>query len=70
MILSLYAGMMRAGIPMSEADKTDLGMYLRVIGHAAKQQADRPESADAGRGSGGSSKDVILLKRGTIDEFM
>lgn len=67
MILSLYAGMMRAGIPMSEADKTDLGMYLRVMGFVARQQAETPEPA--GR-SEKPHKDVVYLERGTIDDFM
>lgn len=70
MILSLYAGMMRAGIPMSEADKTDLGRYLRVMGHVIRQQEDCAERSTAGNGAGSSGKDVVLLKRGTIDEFL
>jgi len=67
MILSLYAGMMRAGIPMSEADKTDLGMYLRVMGFVVKQRTENPEPAG---GSEKPRKDVVYLKRGTIDDFM
>lgn len=69
MILSLYAAMLRAGIPLREADETELGMYLRVMGYVAKQQEERESSALAPSRNGRKQDNVIELKRGTIDQF-
>ena len=57
---------MRAGIPMREADATDLDMYLKVLGQAAKRDAQEREDR-SGRARDG--KKIVELKRGTIDQF-
>lgn len=69
MILNLYAAMLRAGIPLREADETELGMYLRVMGYVARQQHERANFSPAPSGNDGKQSNVIELKRGTIDEF-
>ena len=68
--MSLYAGMMRAGIPMREADETDLEMYLKVLAQAAKHDKDDkrqrgPKTENTPRGK----KRVVELQRGYIDDF-
>ena len=57
---------MRAGIAMREADATDLDMYLKVLGQAAKRDAQEREDR-SGRAQDG--KKIVELKRGTIDQF-
>lgn len=69
MILSLYAAMLRAGISLREADETELGMYLRVMGYVARQQDERENFPPAPSRNDGKQGNVIELKRGTIDEF-
>ena len=70
MILSLYAGMMRAGISMADADRTDLGRYLRVMGHVVRQQIDHTETGQMGHKPENAQKSIVYLKRGTIDQIM
>lgn len=64
-MLSLYAAMLHAGIPMVDIDKTDLHRYLRVLAFTAKR-ADK-------RGLGGTiaagKNATVELHRGTIDEI-
>lgn len=55
-LLTLYGGMLRAGIPMREIDKTDLHRYLRVLAHEChSKDEDEPGS------------DATELRRGTVD---
>ena len=56
--------MTRAGVSLREADGTELGMYLRILARAGGHKKDRAEAKTAGSG-----KEVITLRRGTIDEF-
>lgn len=64
-MLSLYAAMLHAGIPMGDIDVTDLHRYLRVLAFTAKR-ADK-------RGLGGTTavgkNATVELHRGTIDEI-
>lgn len=69
MILSLYAAMLRAGIPLREADETELGMYLRVMGYVARQQEEKESYTPTPSRNDRKQSNVIELKRGTIDEF-
>ena len=63
-MLTLYGGMIRAGISMRDADETELGMYLKVLEQLAK--ADKDEDKDR---KGDARKPVVELKRGFIDDF-
>ena len=62
------------GIPMSEIDRTPFGRYMQIVRERAKRRADR-EDREAAPGTRSGQKDggdsnVVLLRRGYIDDVM
>lgn len=62
--------MLKCGIPMNDADETDLHRYLRVLQYNSKRDKEnkKKEKASAVTAHDGKGS-VIELRRGTIDEF-
>ena len=60
--------MLRAGIPMREADQTDLARYLRVLAYVAEHKP-AADKTDAPASSGKPGKREIILRRGTIEDI-
>ena len=64
--MSIYAAMLKCGIPMCDADDTDLHRYLRVLQYNSKRDKSEKKSTVTRENAKGN---VIELRRGTIDEF-
>ena len=68
--MSIYAAMLKCGIPMSDADNTELHRYLRVLQFNSKRDKAEKKNKKAGTVTKQDAKgNVIELRRGTIDEF-
>ena len=57
---------MRAGISMADADRTELGLYLKVLEHMSREDKERQTESDP---RSGRAKQVIELKRGYASDF-
>ena len=61
--------MMRAGICMKGVDETEIGMYLKVLEHMAREN-DKDEKNESPRGADGrGGGQIIELRRGYANEF-
>ncbi len=62
--------MLKCGIPMSDADETELHRYLRVLQFNSKRDKENKKNEKASTVTRQDGKgNVIELRRGTIDEF-
>lgn len=63
--MGLYANLMENGTPMDAIDRMELGRYLEVLQATIRRRAGRAAQTT----NKPTGRNVVELKRGTIDDF-